>query len=93
MYCLALVALIHVILRHTIILMFDWMCCLHSPAYFCLTSALRECLESPDRTHVAGHSCWGILNGPATGLVMAELIAEGKASSVDIRRLDPQRLA
>lgn len=41
----------------------------------------------------AGHSCWGILNGPATGLVMAELIAEGKASSVDIRKLDPQRLA
>ena len=42
---------------------------------------------------VTGHSCWGILNGPATGLVMAELIAEGRASSVDIRRLDPQRLA
>ena len=41
----------------------------------------------------AGHSCWGILNGPATGLVMAELIAEGKATSVDIRKLDPQRLA
>lgn len=41
----------------------------------------------------SGHSCWGILNGPATGLVMAELIAEGSASSVDIRKLDPQRLA
>ncbi|KAL3161921.1 hypothetical protein ABBQ38_009005 [Trebouxia sp. C0009 RCD-2024] len=41
----------------------------------------------------SGHSCWGILNGPATGLVMAELIADGKASSVDIRKLDPQRLA
>lgn len=40
----------------------------------------------------AGHSCWGILNGPATGLVMAELIAEGKPKSVDIRKLDPQRL-
>lgn len=43
--------------------------------------------------NAAGHSCWGILNGPATGLVMAELIADGKASSVDIRKLDPQRLA
>lgn len=41
----------------------------------------------------SGHSCWGILNGPATGLVMAELIAEGKVSSVDIRKLDPKRLA
>lgn len=41
----------------------------------------------------SGHSCWGILNGPATGLVMAELIAEGKVTSADIRKLDPQRLA
>ena len=49
-------------------------------------SVLNEC-------EFAGHSCWGILNGPATGLVMAELIAEGTASSIDIRRLDPQRLA
>ncbi|SCZ96441.1 BZ3500_MvSof-1268-A1-R1_Chr8-2g10195 [Microbotryum saponariae] len=37
----------------------------------------------------AGHSCWGILNGPATGLCLAELILEGKASSADIRRLGP----
>ena len=51
-------------------------------------------LLGPDAlTGGAGHSCWGILNGPATGLVMAELIAEGKATSVDIRKLDPQRLA
>ncbi|KAK4053328.1 hypothetical protein OIO90_003940 [Microbotryomycetes sp. JL221] len=35
----------------------------------------------------AGHSCWGITNGPATGLVMAELILDGKASSADISAL------
>ncbi len=39
----------------------------------------------------AGHGCWGILNGPATGLAMAELIVEGHAHSVDICGLDPGR--
>ncbi|HVQ75159.1 MAG TPA: FAD-dependent oxidoreductase, partial [Candidatus Binatia bacterium] len=39
-----------------------------------------------------GHGPWGILNAPATGLAMAELIAEGAASSVDLRRFDPARL-
>ena len=29
-----------------------------------------------------GHTCWGILNGPATGLVLAELIADGEVRSV-----------
>lgn len=38
-----------------------------------------------------GHSCWGILNAPATGLGMAELIADGAASSVDLRAFDPAR--
>lgn len=38
-----------------------------------------------------GHSCWGILNAPASGLAMAELIADGRAQSVDLRDFDPQR--
>ena len=38
-----------------------------------------------------GHSCWGILNGPATGLCVTELILEGRASSVDISPFDPRR--
>lgn len=38
-----------------------------------------------------GHSCWGILNSPATGLAMAELIVEGAATSVDISSFDPLR--
>lgn len=38
-----------------------------------------------------GHTCWGILNGPATGLAMAELIAEGRASSVDISAFSAAR--
>ena len=32
----------------------------------------------------AGHGCWGILNGPATGEAMAELLVEGKAKHVDL---------
>src|SRR5262249_36439338 len=31
-----------------------------------------------------GHSCWGILNAPASGLAMAELIVDGQAHSVDL---------
>ncbi|KAG2171356.1 hypothetical protein INT43_009017 [Umbelopsis isabellina] len=30
-----------------------------------------------------GHSCWGILNSPVTGLMMSELIVDGKISSLD----------
>ncbi|KAK4733513.1 hypothetical protein R3W88_007774 [Solanum pinnatisectum] len=40
-----------------------------------------------------GHSCWGILNGPATGAAMAELVLDGHASIVDLRRFDPGRFA
>jgi len=47
-----------------------------------------------DGAYVAtGHGCWGILNGPATGLVMSELIVDGAATSVDIAAFDPARLA
>ena len=38
-----------------------------------------------------GHSCWGILNSPATGAALAELIVDGAASSVDISAFDPAR--
>ena len=40
----------------------------------------------------AGHSCWGILNAPATGEAMAELILDGKSHAVDISALSPARL-
>jgi glycine/D-amino acid oxidase-like deaminating enzyme len=39
-----------------------------------------------------GHSVWGILNGPATGEALAELIADGAARSVDLAPFDPRRL-
>jgi glycine/D-amino acid oxidase-like deaminating enzyme len=39
-----------------------------------------------------GHSVWGMLNGPATGEAMAELILDGTASSVEISPFDPGRL-
>ncbi len=38
-----------------------------------------------------GHNCWGILNAPASGLAMAELLVDGRAQSVDLRAYDPQR--
>jgi glycine/D-amino acid oxidase-like deaminating enzyme len=39
-----------------------------------------------------GHGPWGILNAPATGLAMAELVADGLVSLVDLRAFDPARL-
>lgn len=38
-----------------------------------------------------GHSVWGILNAPATGEAVAELIVEGKPRTVDISAFDPAR--
>ena len=39
-----------------------------------------------------GHSVWGMLNGPATGEAMAELIVDGQTSTVDIAPFHPARL-
>ncbi|KAF6142376.1 hypothetical protein GIB67_033803 [Kingdonia uniflora] len=38
-----------------------------------------------------GHSCWGILNGPATGAAVAELVLDGNASIVDLAPFSPAR--
>ena len=38
-----------------------------------------------------GHSVWGILNAPATGEAMAELILDGAASTADISSCNPDR--
>ena len=40
-----------------------------------------------------GHSVWGILNAPATGEAMAELIVDGTTRSIDLSPFDPSRLA
>ena len=39
-----------------------------------------------------GHSVWGILNAPATGEAMAELIIDGEARTIDLSPFDPGRL-
>jgi glycine/D-amino acid oxidase-like deaminating enzyme len=39
-----------------------------------------------------GHSVWGILNAPATGEAMAELIVDGAARTVDLAPFDPARM-
>jgi glycine/D-amino acid oxidase-like deaminating enzyme len=40
-----------------------------------------------------GHGVWGILNAPATGEAVAELILDGAARTVDLSPFDPARLA
>lgn len=39
-----------------------------------------------------GHNVWGILNAPATGEAMAELLATGRTAHVDLSPFDPARL-
>jgi glycine/D-amino acid oxidase-like deaminating enzyme len=38
-----------------------------------------------------GHGPWGMLNAPATGLALAELITDGAAATLDLRAFDPAR--
>lgn len=40
----------------------------------------------------AGHTCWGIQNGPGTGKLISELIFEKKAKSANIASLDPRKV-
>ncbi|MCA1373558.1 MULTISPECIES: FAD-dependent oxidoreductase [unclassified Bradyrhizobium] len=39
-----------------------------------------------------GHNVWGILNAPATGEALAQLIAEGATREIDLSPFDPARL-
>jgi glycine/D-amino acid oxidase-like deaminating enzyme len=38
-----------------------------------------------------GHNVWGILNAPATGEALSELIVDGRARTVDLTPFDPRR--
>ena len=40
----------------------------------------------------AGHTCWGIQNGPGTGKLMAEFVFDGEARSAKVGALDPRRV-
>lgn len=40
-----------------------------------------------------GHNVWGILNGPATGEAMADLIATADGPALDLSPFDPSRLS
>jgi glycine/D-amino acid oxidase-like deaminating enzyme len=46
-----------------------------------------------ERAYVAtGHNVWGILNAPATGEALAELITDGAAQTTDLTAFNPARL-
>ncbi|KAG9916587.1 hypothetical protein KCV05_g12074, partial [Aureobasidium melanogenum] len=38
----------------------------------------------------AGHTCWGIQNGPGTGKLISEFVFDGAAKSAKISSLDPR---
>jgi glycine/D-amino acid oxidase-like deaminating enzyme len=39
----------------------------------------------------AGHTCWGIQNGPATGKVLSEFVYDGEGKSARVESLDPRK--
>ena len=41
----------------------------------------------------SGHNCWGILNAPASGTAIAELIADGASTTIDLRPFTPARFS
>ncbi|KIH94386.1 FAD dependent oxidoreductase superfamily [Sporothrix brasiliensis 5110] len=47
--------------------------------------------HTPGLWVAAGHTCWGIQNGPATGCLMAEMLLDGKATSADVSKFDPRK--
>ena len=49
--------------------------------------------DVPGAYVATGHSVWGILNAPATGEAMAELIVDGAATTVDLSPFHPGRLS
>lgn len=51
----------------------------------------KECGGGPSCFIATGHSCWGILMGPASGESMAALIATGKSKHVNLDSFDPSR--
>ena len=48
--------------------------------------------DVPGAWVATGHNCWGMLNAPASGRAMAELLCDGTSSSVDLAPFDPARL-
>ena len=52
-----------------------------------------EGIGAADAAYVAaGHSVWGILNAPASGEALAELIVDGASRRVDLTPFNPARL-
>ena len=47
--------------------------------------------RAPNAYVATGHGCWGIMNGPATGEALAELIVDGQTTHVDLKPFDPAR--
>jgi glycine/D-amino acid oxidase-like deaminating enzyme len=47
---------------------------------------------APGAYVATGHGVWGILNAPATGEAVAELILDGATRTIDISSFDPARL-
>ena len=48
--------------------------------------------DVPGAYVATGHNCWGMLNAPASGRAMAELLCDGASSSIDLSPFDPARL-
>lgn len=55
------------------------------------TPMMGPLLDQPNAFVCTGHTCWGILMGPASGEAMANLIVNGDSPHVDLSSFDPAR--
>ena len=63
------------------------------PSCYSGQSAVDRWVPDVEGAYVAtGHSVWGILNAPATGEALAELILDGRAQTVELAPFEPGRL-
>lgn len=51
---------------------------------------IGEVKEMKNLILASGHSCWGIQNGPGTGMLVSEIVMEGRARSAKLGKLDPK---
>lgn len=52
---------------------------------------IGEVSECQGLVLAAGHSCWGIQNGPGTGKLVSEIVMDGVAKSAKLGMLDPKK--
>ena len=63
----------------------------YRPVFYDAMPVMGECPGMKGAFVATGHNCWGMLNAPASGLAMSELVLDARARSVDLSPFSPER--